>query len=250
MGDDDRTRSPDWPGPSGPDGRRREPAAKAERGPAYAATERIAGRPPIAAWLMVGAISLAVVVAQPWTELTDEASPTPPSSSRATVATLAPADPPTAVVGVDQPAPGCIAGTTWLVASIEQSRGAIIRIWRALEPATAATGPLDGAIPSLHLRSESVRELGWCAPTAGPAAPAVASSGSIEAWRLVRSSAVRVSLGDPRPTAPTDASGGLYPPVRPQETGWQDGRYVFHYRNGDAFDRWFAIALETRPVVN
>jgi hypothetical protein len=127
---------------------------------------------------------------------------------------------------------------------VERWRDQQIRVWRALEPATTATGPDDPAIPIIPVVSEGLTELGWCAPVRGggrPSTPAV-----VTVWFRSAAQARPIVLAISRPIAGRSPFGELYrSPSR--STFWSSGTYVFRYEESDRRQHWFAIDVEIRP---
>jgi len=122
-----------------------------------------------------------------------------------------------------------------------------IRVWRSVVPATGAIGPLDPAVPLIHVGPVN-EAVGYCAPWTGAERPPDVSL--VSAWRLGRdadgSTAVPVALVRVAPdrasvlgalyAGPADRSG----PVAGPDAGWPDGRYVFAVRS-PTWERWWAI---------
>jgi hypothetical protein len=76
--------------------------------------------------------------------------------------------------------PVCLGTGAWRVATLETWRERDVRVWRAIEPITEATGPLDPAIPGVPVVADLLSGLGWCAPAFGddePVGPA-----TVRAW--------------------------------------------------------------------
>ena len=124
--------------------------------------------PRLARWVVIAALGLAVVIVKPWDPggggvgaADDRAStgPVAPVSSAAERST--PSPPAQADTLTDA---FCLDRGQWLVVSVERRRDRTFRVWRALDPVPAATGPDDPAIPLVPVVSDGVLDLGWCAP--------------------------------------------------------------------------------------
>jgi hypothetical protein len=125
-----------------------------------------------------------------------------------------------------------------------------VRVWRSVEPATAAAGPLDPAMPLIQVGVVN-EAVGYCAPWTGAERPPEVSL--VSAWRLARDAggsmaAVAVPLVR---VAPDRASvlGALY--AGPADgssaadgttAGWPLGRYVFAVRS-PVWERWWAVDI-------
>ena len=140
-----------------------------------------ARRPPVGRWLAITAVALAIVVAKPWSSpnaprgagADGAVTGGPVGGPRNPSAAVPAAIPSTVAEGARQiVAAFCLEPSSWLIASVERWRDQRIRVWRALEPATAASGPDDPAIPIVTVVSEGLTELGWCAPVVGAERPA------------------------------------------------------------------------------
>jgi hypothetical protein len=205
---------------------------------------------PIARWLVVVAVALAIVIVKPWSFGRESTVPSAgtPSSSAAALGRASPsptpsasAEPKAAVADI------CLDVNAWLVTSIERDRGQTIRVWRAMLTAPQATGPLDPRIPQMPVRSERVLELGWCAPTEGVDAPTEPST--VDVWRVQGGAARRIHPVDPSAGADPSAFGALYPPLNRAAASWDAGTYVFRHRSSDGEERWFSLRVELRPAV-
>jgi hypothetical protein len=127
-----------------------------------------------------------------------------------------------------------------------------VRVWRSVEPATAAVGPLDPAMPLIQVGVVN-EAVGYCAPWTGAERPPDVSL--VSAWRLARDAggsqaAVAVPLVR---VAPDRASvlGALYAgpadgsdPADGTTAGWPLGRYVFAVRS-PTWERWWAVDIST-----
>src|SRR5207248_3056047 len=114
-------------------------------------------------------VLLAAAILKPWT-----AGPAEPTGLGAVAPVSAPAITP--IPTEDRSADGlaypiCLGTGGWRVASLETWRTQDVRVWRAIEPIGAATGPLDPAIPSVPIVAVQLRALGWCAPAYGSDRP-------------------------------------------------------------------------------
>jgi hypothetical protein len=216
----------------------------------YRASGATGRHEPIARWLVVVAVGLAIVVVKPWS-LGQTAGDTHPRATAPTAAgpqlsvagpiAAASSDPRAGVADI------CLDVGAWLVTSIERDRGRTIRVWRAMLPAPAATGPLDPLIPQMPVRSERVLELGWCAPGEGANAPT--QEASVDVWRTEGGAATRIHPVTPTAGDGPSAFGALYLPIGPAATSWDPGTYVFRHRSSDGQERWFSLRVELRAAV-
>ena len=216
--------------------------------PVVALTRR---RPPVGRWIAIVAILTLIVVAKPWPA---------PNGSVGTVAG-APGRTAQPAPASTTPAPSspthsnpmatdfCLNPSSWLLASIERSLDQRIRVWRALQPAVAAGGPKDRAIPIVSIYSERLDDLGWCAPVVGEERP----SGPIDVTVWLRSpgGALQIAVESCCPAVDRSAFGDLYRPPRlapgSRAESWPPGIYVFRYRESDGRERWFAVEVEIHP---
>jgi hypothetical protein len=145
----------------------------------------------------------------------------------------------------------------WRVYAWERWGGRELRSWRSLEPATAASGPLDPVIPVVPLGA-AISNLGYCSPwntTERPPAGAVVS-----AWRVAApaggsavASATPIALRSLAPSAPTvvaalyAAPAGRSDRSSPPAGGWEAGRWVFAVR-APGFERWWAVQVQVPPA--
>jgi hypothetical protein len=132
------------------------------------------------------------------------------------------------------------------------SRGGFLDLAVRVEPATAAAGPLDPAMPLIQVGVVN-EAVGYCAPWTGAERPPDLSL--VSAWRLVRDaggSLAAVALPLVR-VAPDRASvlGALYAgpadgsgPADGTTARWPLGRYVFAVRS-PAWERWWAVDIST-----
>ena len=224
------------------------------------------GQPHIGRWVALVVIAIALAVAKPWAGLEPPAArvvPPPPTASP----TATPEPTPRQDTAGPLVAAFCTDPTRWLVASTEHWRGQAVRVWRALDPATAVGGPDDPTIPVVPVVSEALDLLGWCAPVVGPDRPV--DQASVEVWLRTTDGAVPVHLVQALPPGDPSAFGAMYAPpksavavngasVAPRPEGspapsapaavWGPGQYVFHYQRAGGIDRWFAIDIEILPL--
>lgn len=214
-------------------------------------------RPPIERWVVLGAIILVVVLGKPWQSSTSSSgapvtAEAPRSAAPEAIASPSAGDDP----GALRVAAFCLNTRAWLVASVERTVGHAgdqrIHVWRVLDPATAASGPDDSAIPIVSIVSEGLTELGWCAPIVGDEMPSQPVDLSI--WLRAPTGARPITLDSSQPVTDRTPYGAMYrPPGRgpsSKAAQWPDGTYVFRYGEGDGRQRWFAIDVETRPVAS
>jgi hypothetical protein len=188
--------------------------------------------------LIVGFLLLAVV--KPWgdepavrSEVASSAGPGPSVS-----ATPSPTPSP-ALSRADAIAAECRAPFGWRIVTHQHAPGRDLRIWWAISP-VAADSAWDPSIPFLSIVSDSILDLGYCAPLFGPNRPA--SSGAVRVWRVDPANRT-AELIAPRRIAPDfpDALVAVYAP--PASTGsaaspWPTGRYLFTVDG-----RWFGVDL-------
>lgn len=207
-------------------------------------------RPPVADHGLalagaVVAILVGIAVVKPWGSATEPGPPAlPPLAARS----VAPASgvPPTPRPTLDTSpegvaGPTCLGPGAWRIASLEAWRDQDVRVWRAIEPTMAATGPLDPAIPTVPVVGSEIEALGWCAPAYGPGRPI--GPGQVDAW-LVRGGVVlELELRRVLPARGETHLAALYVPLArcpldgpctSPETGavrqaWPSGRVVFRY---------------------
>lgn len=131
-----------------------------------------------------------------------------------------------------------------------------VRVWRSVEPATAAAGPLDPAMPLIQVGVVN-EAVGYCAPWTGAERPPDVSL--VSAWRLapdaggspaaiaiplVRVAPDRASVLGALYAGPVDGSG----PAGGTARGWPLGRYVFAVRS-PAWERWWAVDISAPSPV-
>jgi hypothetical protein len=136
----------------------------------------------------------------------------------------------------------CLGAGAWQVASLETWRNRDVRVWRAIEPLSAASGPLDPAIPAVPVVADVLSGLGWCAPAFGPDKPT--GLARVRAWRVVDGVATSVTLRQVQPEDGVTPIAALYVPG---SSPWTSGVIVFQYADtGTGSTRWFAAELEIR----
>jgi hypothetical protein len=156
--------------------------------------------------------------------------------------------------------PVCLGAGGWRIASLESWRGQRVRVWRAIEPISDVSGPLDPSIPSSPSIASEVEALGFCAPAFGPDKPV--GPAAIAAWWLVGGEAEPLQLRQVRPEHGLTPIAALYQPLgrcglgvpcpsfftRQVPQTWVSGRVVFRYADtGRAITLWFAVDLEVTP---
>ena len=213
--------------------------------------DKPADRLGIASAIVALLVSLAVV--KPWGDIGVPASAPPrPIFTEAPGPTPEPTD--DTPLGLATPI--CLGTGAWRVASLETWRTQHVRVWRALDPAPGASGPLDPAIPVVPVIALGVEALGFCAPAYGPDMPI--GPARIVAWWIDGGEAIDLPLLQVRPDRGTTPYAGLYRPVaecqsswcpsvfRSQLAGpWTSGRVVFRYTDeADGRVVWFAVDIE------
>jgi hypothetical protein len=216
----------------------------------FAAVQRTGSGPPVGRWLGLAALLIGVAVVKPW-----GAAGAPPYSSGAADRPEAIAAGRAAATATPTPAGAaaeaaiesiCFNPLSWRVATVERWRDQTIRVWRAIEPRTAASGPEDRSVPITPLVSEGVIELGWCAPVDGT--DRMSGNAIVEVWRRTPTGAQPVTMTSQRPGPATSPYGALYgSPSAPVATLWNDGTYVFHQRAPNGEENWFGVDVERRP---
>jgi hypothetical protein len=225
----------------------------------------------------VGAVALLVGLAilKPW----GVGAPSPSRAPRlATPSAVAVTPEPTADVSAEGLAsPICLGAGGWRVVSLETWRTQDVRVWRAIEPAPAATGPLDPEIPSVPIVAVELTALGWCAPAYGPAKPV--GPATVTAWWVDEGVATALLLEQLQPAvgvtpiaalyrplggcptnlrcaaplaSPASPGGAAASPPRPEHGAWTTGRVVFHWVDeGAGTEAWLAAdiaIIDAAPV--
>lgn len=217
------------------------------------------GDPRIARAVWAVAALVVVAVLKPWVA---GGSAEPTLGPAGLTATAAPATP---VPTEDRTAEGlasdfCLGAGAWQVASLEAWRTQDVRVWRAIEPAPYANGPLDPTIPTVPIVAVELTALGWCAPAFGQARPA--GPATITAWFVREGTVTNLELHQVRPADGETELGALYVPLTscPEQTmcapllrepvpgPWVSGRVVFRYRDeGTGATAWLAADVEILP---
>lgn len=211
---------------------------------------------PAAVWAVAALVGLAML--KPW----GTASPQPTPGFRpatSAVAVITPA--PTADRTADGlAAPICLGTGAWRVATLERWRTQDVRVWRAIEPVAAATGPTDPSIPSVPIVAVELTGLGWCAPSYGPDKPT--GPAMVTAWSVAGGIARELPLRQIRPAEGTTPIAALYVPLTrcPEPKvcipllpelvpgPWITGHVVFRYVDeGAARTAWFAAEVQILP---
>ncbi len=201
------------------------------------------------------AVLMGIAVLKPWGL---GSAPAPSRPPRTFVPIAAPPTPrPTEDETADGLArPICLGAGAWRVASVERWRTHHVRVWRAVEPLSAASGPLDPGIPSVPVVALEIEALGWCAPGYGPERPI--GPAEVTTWSVAGATATEVRLRQLLPERGTTPIAALYEPegacapglpcpsplVRPSGP-WLPGRVVFRYEDLGALRAyWFAADVE------
>ena len=225
----------------------------------------------------VGALVAAVLVlaiAKPWAWGASSPRTGLPHRSVAPASSGPPATPDLSPEGL---AVGVCLGTgAWRVATIETWRLVIagqivtqrVRVWQAVDPARAASGPADARVPIVGVAAMDVDALGWCAPSVGDGRPV--GPVDVTVWRLADPSR-RDGAPEPQvvavrrvaPPAGETSLAALYREVTDCVSGfgcsgsgvpllassWSPGRYVFQYaERGSGATWWFGADLQVLPA--
>ena len=195
------------------------------------------GAPRMAAamWLVAAFVVLAVV--KPWGGAGPAAATLPRDVAVLVDVTPAPTEDRTAT-GLAVPV--CLGAGAWRIATLETWRNRDVRVWRAIEPVTSATGALDPTIPLVPVVADVLSGLGWCAPAFGPDQPS--GPARVQAWQVIGGVARQVFLRQVQPATGNTPIAALYLPV----TGaWRSGVVVFQYRDDSTgLDHWFGAELQ------
>lgn len=218
-----------------------------------------AGDPRVALAVWAVAALVFVAVLKPWVA---GGSAEPTLRPVVLAETAAPATP---VPTEDRTAEGlasdfCLGAGAWQLASLEAWRTQDVRVWRAIEPAPDATGPLDPAIPAVPIVAVELTALGWCAPAFGPTRPA--GPAGVTAWYVRDTTVTNLQLHQVRPVYGESELGALYVPLTscPERNicvpllsdsipgPWVSGRVVFRYIDqGTGSRAWLAADVEILP---
>jgi hypothetical protein len=221
-------------------------------------------RPPIAdRGLPIAGAIVAIVIGvaflKPWGSAADTPTPGPPRV--VTKATTAPTPRPTDDSAEGLAGPVCLGAGAWRIASLETWRDHDVRVWRAIEPVTDASGPLDPAIPTVPLFGLEIQAIGWCAPAYGPERPV--GPVEVHGWIVLDGVAQILELRQVLPARGTTVLAGLYVPISPCPLGapcapaqtrfvpqrWETGRVVFRYHDrGAATTLWLGAEVELHAL--
>jgi hypothetical protein len=133
----------------------------------------------------------------------------------------------------------CLGSGGWRIASLETWGNHDVRVWRAIEPVTRVTGPLDPMIPTVPIVADVLTGLGWCAPAFGAAQPV--GPARVRAWRVVDGVARSVTLRQVQPVDGITPIAALYLPAGGP---WTTGLVVFQYADtGTGWSGWLGADL-------
>jgi len=156
--------------------------------------------------------------------------------------------------------PICLGTGGWRIATLERWRTQDVRVWRAIEPITAATGPLDPSIPAVPIVADDVTALGWCAPAFGPGRPAGPTT--VTAWSVRGGLATELKLRQLWPAEGTTPIAALYGPMTvcpeasnclpllptPAPRRWTTELVVFRHEDGATGNvAWLAADVTILP---
>ena len=216
----------------------------------------------------VVAVLVGLAILKPW----GVAAPSPSRAPRLATPTPVVVTPePTADVSAEGLAsPICLGAGGWRVVSRETWETQDVRVWRAIEPAPAATGPLDPVIPSVPIVAVELTALGWCAPAYGPAKPV--GPATVSAWWVEGGVATALLLEQLQPATGVTPLAALYLPLGgcptnlrcaapgaspgggpaasspPGGGAWTTGRVVFHWVDeGAGTEAWLAADISIIP---
>lgn len=202
------------------------------------------------------AVLVGIAILKPW----GVGTTTPPSRPPRTTIPIAvvPTPRPTNDDSADGLAsPICLGAGAWQVATLETWRTQDVRVWRAVEPISEASGPLDSTIPSVPVVALEIGALGWCAPGHGPDRPV--GPAEVTTWFVVGETATELQLRQVLPERGFTLIAALYErqapcpprracPVTPEDAftlPWATGRVVFRYEDLGAHRvSWFAADLD------
>jgi hypothetical protein len=242
----------------------------------------VSRRAPLRRWVVLALLTLVLAIAKPWASAD---RPVGVGGGSGLPAAAASAEPTPATTGLATALPdragdtsdrSCLELRVWLATSVEHDQGRSIRVWRAVEPATAASGPDDASIPTIPIVSDGASAIGWCAPSYGVERPVDGPAPEIDMWRITDLGPVLLHLtrwpsgtvssddawfgslyGSPdvSPAAPPTASptavapGASHLASDPDAPIWPDGRYVLRYRQAARVERWFAMEVITYRLI-
>jgi len=206
-------------------------------------------------------IALAIVILKPW-GIGAAAPSGPPRLPSVTAAPITP-EPTEDRTALGLASPLCLGTGAWRITSLETWQTQDVRVWRAIEPATAASGPLDPAIPSVPIVAIKLAALGWCAPAFGPDMPG--GPAGVEAWSVTGREAVPLQLRQVLPKDGVTPIAALYVPLTlcpepticapllpaPVPRPWGTERVVFRYHDtASGRDAWLAadVVIFSPPV--
>jgi len=191
---------------------------------------------PASVALIAGFLLLALL--KPWSGPGVQAIAASAAPSRGASIAVVPS--PTAVVNrEDAIASECHAPSGWRIVTSERWQGREVRIWWAVEPVSSQSA-FDPAVPYLSVVSDSIHELGYCAPLFGNESPV--STEAVGVWRIDPATQTAEAV-HPTRIAPAfdDAMVAIWAPpgsATVGEASWATGRYVFGVGG-----RWFGVDL-------
>jgi hypothetical protein len=229
------------------------PEGEPVRGLAIAPVRPHTRDPRVTALLGLAATLLVVAVLKPWGVAAPAATRAP---RPVVVASIAPTPVPTRDRSADGLAsPICLGAGAWRIASLERWRTEDVRVWRAIEPAPVADGPLDVRIPSVPIVAVELIALGWCAPAYGESKPV--GPVRVTAWVVRAGAASALPLDQVQPPDGTTPLAALYVPrAGPARSGapttpgvWTSGRVVFRYLDDHTGNvAWLAADIAILPA--
>ncbi len=204
-------------------------------------------RPLVVLFLLV--VFLATAIGKPWSWGSPPGDPGSPrlDGVAAALATAGDGAGPTALdatgAAQDRIRAHCQDPLGWRVYTRERWSGAAVRVWRRLEPATTANGPVDPAIPTVEVGPE-VAALGYCSPWSGDEEPPIGAV--VSAWRIEPGASTPEPIAAVQPlvlVAPAQPTvlGSLFDPAGVPGQ-WPVGRFVFAVRAGD-WARWWTVVV-------